>query len=44
VPALIFELAIHIVPMLVGAWMSLLHLPQFYSSTSATGRRRRSRG
>jgi multiple sugar transport system permease protein len=30
VPALVAELAIHIVPMLVGAWMSLLHLTQFF--------------
>lgn len=30
VPALIAESAIHIVPMLVGAWMSLLHLTQFF--------------
>ncbi len=30
VPALIAELAIHVVPMLVGAWMSLLHLTQFF--------------
>jgi multiple sugar transport system permease protein len=29
-PALIAELAIHVVPMLVGAWMSLLHLTQFF--------------
>jgi multiple sugar transport system permease protein len=29
-PALIAELAIHIVPMLVGAWMSLLRLTQFF--------------
>jgi multiple sugar transport system permease protein len=29
-PALIAELAIHIIPMLVGAWMSLLHLTQFF--------------
>jgi multiple sugar transport system permease protein len=30
VPALIAELAIHVIPMLVGAWMSLLHLTQFF--------------
>jgi multiple sugar transport system permease protein len=30
VPALVAELAIHVVPMLVGAWMSLLHLTQFF--------------
>ncbi|MCO5971764.1 carbohydrate ABC transporter permease [Actinoallomurus soli] len=29
-PALVAELAIHIIPMLVGAWMSLLHLTQFF--------------
>ncbi|MEV5753491.1 sugar ABC transporter permease [Actinoallomurus sp. NPDC052308] len=29
-PALVAELVIHIVPMLVGAWMSLLHLTQFF--------------
>jgi multiple sugar transport system permease protein len=29
-PALIAELAIHVLPMLVGAWMSLLHLTQFF--------------
>ncbi|GLY79488.1 carbohydrate ABC transporter permease [Actinoallomurus iriomotensis] len=29
-PALIAELAIHVIPMLVGAWMSLLHLTQFF--------------
>jgi multiple sugar transport system permease protein len=29
-PALLAELAIHIVPMLVGAWMSLLGLTQFF--------------
>jgi multiple sugar transport system permease protein len=29
-PALVAELAVHIVPMLVGAWMSLLHLTQFF--------------
>ncbi len=30
VPAIIAELAIHVIPMLVGAWMSLLHLTQFF--------------
>ena len=30
VPALIFELAIHLIPMLIGAWMSLLRLTQFF--------------
>jgi multiple sugar transport system permease protein len=30
VPALIAELAIHVIPMLVGVWMSLLHLTQFF--------------
>ncbi len=30
VPALILELAVHLVPMVVGAWMSLKHLTQFY--------------
>jgi multiple sugar transport system permease protein len=30
VPALIAELVIHVIPMLVGAWMSLLHLTQFF--------------
>jgi multiple sugar transport system permease protein len=30
VPALILELAVHIVPMAVGAWMSLRGLTQFY--------------
>ncbi|GAB3965469.1 sugar ABC transporter permease [Actinoallomurus acanthiterrae] len=29
-PALVAELAVHILPMLVGAWMSLLHLTQFF--------------
>jgi multiple sugar transport system permease protein len=29
-PALVLELAIHIVPMLVGVWMSLLELTQFH--------------
>jgi multiple sugar transport system permease protein len=29
-PALVAELAIHLIPMLVGAWMSLLHLTQFF--------------
>ncbi|MFL6054431.1 MAG: ABC transporter permease subunit, partial [Actinoallomurus sp.] len=29
-PALVAELSVHIVPMLVGAWMSLLHLTQFF--------------
>ncbi|MGH3376139.1 MAG: carbohydrate ABC transporter permease [Actinoallomurus sp.] len=29
-PALVAELAIHVIPMLVGAWMSLLHLTQFF--------------
>jgi multiple sugar transport system permease protein len=29
-PALLAELVIHIVPMLVGAWMSLLELTQFF--------------
>ncbi len=29
-PALVAELAIHIIPMLFGAWMSLLHLTQFF--------------
>jgi multiple sugar transport system permease protein len=29
-PALIAELAIHVIPMLVGVWMSLLHLTQFF--------------
>jgi multiple sugar transport system permease protein len=29
-PALVAELAIHIIPMLVGVWMSLLHLTQFF--------------
>ncbi|MCO6010291.1 sugar ABC transporter permease [Actinoallomurus purpureus] len=29
-PALVAELAVHIIPMLVGAWMSLLHLTQFF--------------
>ncbi len=29
-PALVFELLVHIVPMLVGIGMSLLHLTQFY--------------
>jgi multiple sugar transport system permease protein len=30
VPALIFELAVHIVPMIVGVWMSLIELTQFH--------------
>ncbi|WP_198347885.1 carbohydrate ABC transporter permease [Plantactinospora sp. KBS50] len=29
-PAIVLELAIHVVPMLVGAWMSLLELTQFH--------------
>jgi multiple sugar transport system permease protein len=29
-PALVAELAVHVVPMLVGTWMSLLHLTQFF--------------
>ncbi|WFE56864.1 sugar ABC transporter permease [Micromonospora sp. WMMD712] len=29
-PAVVLELAIHVVPMLVGAWMSLLQLTQFH--------------
>lgn len=29
-PAVVLELAIHVVPMLVGAWMSLLELTQFH--------------
>src|SRR2546421_466891 len=29
-PALILELAVHIIPMLVGVWMSLLELTQFH--------------
>jgi multiple sugar transport system permease protein len=29
-PAVVAELAVHIVPMLVGAWMSLLRLTQFF--------------
>jgi len=30
VPAIVLELLVHIVPMLYGAWMSLLRLTQFY--------------
>jgi multiple sugar transport system permease protein len=30
IPALILELGVHIVPMLVGVWMSLLELTQFH--------------
>ena len=30
IPALILELAVHIIPMLVGVWMSLLELTQFH--------------
>jgi multiple sugar transport system permease protein len=30
IPAVILELLVHIVPMLYGAWMSLLRLTQFY--------------
>jgi multiple sugar transport system permease protein len=30
VPALVLELGVHIVPMLVGVWMSLLELTQFH--------------
>src|SRR5690242_12568203 len=29
-PALVLELAIHIIPMLVGVWMSLIELTQFH--------------
>jgi multiple sugar transport system permease protein len=29
IPALILELAVHLIPMVVGAWMSLKHLTQF---------------
>src|SRR6185503_4338445 len=30
IPAVVLELLVHIVPMLYGAWMSLLKLTQFY--------------
>jgi len=30
VPAIVLELAVHVVPMIVGAWMSLLELTQFH--------------
>ena len=30
IPALVLELAVHIIPMLVGVWMSLLELTQFH--------------
>ncbi len=30
VPAIVLELAVHVIPMLVGVWMSLLELTQFH--------------
>ena len=30
IPALVLELAVHIVPMIVGVWMSLIELTQFH--------------
>jgi len=30
VPAIVFELLIHVIPMIVGTWMSFLELTQFY--------------